>query len=394
MGIFVVALIIAKIAWTSNPLVLFYSMSITLFLGATVGLAIGYEHVPPDQNFTPSVSILIPVYNESWRTLRRVISSALKVEYEGEKEVIVVDDGSTNGVSKKLKGLKGVKIIAFQTNRGNKFARAEGIKNAKGEIIIFIDSDTTLRRNSISHIVVPFKHKSVGAVSGHLRVKNPTKSLTTKLQDGWYYTNFRVFRGAEDRIRFVSCCPGAFSAYRRKVIKPQVMDEWLYGKFMGLEVTAGVDRALTNLVLRNHDVVYQSSAVADTVVPQNWKRFVKQQIRWTKSWIRETLFLCTFAFKKGARSLFFYSSAILHLLNYAILFFSFFILPFMIGVPFYPIFYLGGTTAAGVVYALFCRKETRLWKWRAIFPVFYALIILPIFFFSLVTMRNAGWGTR
>lgn len=387
-------LIIGKIAWTPNPLVLFYSISATLFLGATVGLAIGYNHVPPDQNFTPSVSIVIPVYNESWRTLKGVISSALKTKYRGEKEVIVVDDGSTNGISEKLRRLRGVKTIIFQTNKGNKFARAEGIKNARGEIIVFMDSDTMLRREAISHIVAPFKHRSVGAVSGHLKVKNPTKSLMAKLQDGWYYTNFRVFRGAEDRVRFVSCCPGAFSAYRRNVITPQVMDEWLYGKFMGLEVTAGVDRALTNLVLRNHDVVYQSSAVADTVVPHTWKRFINQQIRWTKSWIRETLLLCTFAFKKGARSLFFYSSAILHLLNYCILFFSFFVLPFMIGVPFYPIFYLAGATTAGVIYALFCRKETRLWKWRAVFPAFYTLIILPIFFFSLVTLRNGEWGTR
>jgi len=391
---FLISVIIWKIAWTPNPFVLLYSIFVTLFLGATIALALGYQHVSPNLKFTPSVSIVVPVYNENWRTLKKVISSALKTRYPGKKEVIVVDDGSTNGISEKLKKMKGIKSIIFQKNRGNKFARAEGIKNASGEIIVFIDSDTMLHRDSILHIVAPFKHKSVGAVSGHLRVKDPHRTLMTKLQDGWYYTNFRVFRGAEDRMRFVSCCPGAFSAYRKSVITPAVMKEWLYGKFLGLEVTAGVDRALTNLVLRTHDVVYQSSAIAYTVVPSNWKKFIKQQIRWTKSWIRETLYLSTFAFKKGTRSLFFYASASLHLMNYGFLFFSLFILPFLTGLPFYPVFYLTGTMLAGGVYALFCRKETRLWKWRAVFPALYALIILPIFIFSLLTLKDASWGTR
>jgi hyaluronan synthase len=389
---YIAVLVVYKLFFIINPVFLLYSIWMGLFFGTTILLALFYDSVSLGQNFTPSVSIVIPTYNEKWMILKGTIMSSLKAEYRGKKEVIVVDDGSTNGTSKKLRNLRGIKLISFLGNRGNKFARAEGIKRAKGEIVIFMDSDTIIEKDAIPLIVAPFENKSMGAVSGHLKVRN-AKSLLTKLQEGWYFTSFRVFRGAESAINCVTCCPGAFSAYRREFITPEIIDNWLYGRVIGLEVTSGVDRALTNLVLRNHDVFYQFSAKGRTEVPTTWVKFLKQQVRWTKSWIRETLFLLSIAYKKGKRSMFFYSSAILHFLNYGVIFFSLVIAPILHS-PIYPLIYLASLAIAGFVYALFCRTQVTSWKLRTVFPIIYALITLPVLTYSLLTLRSKGWGTR
>lgn len=400
LAIFIVSLVFLKYHRINNTFFLFYSLTMVLSIGITISMALGYKSFPIDMDYsngggghTPFVSILIPTYNERWKNLRRTILSALEADYP-MKEVIVIDDGSTNDTREKLRGMNGFKLISFRKNRGNKFARAEGIKRAKGEFVIFMDSDTMIEKDAIENIIAPFRDPEVGAVSGHLTVENSKQSALTKMQDGWYFTGFRIYRGIESRLGFVSCCPGAFSAYRRSAITPEVFDEWLYGKFMGLEVSAGVDRALTNLVLRNYKSVYQSTARAKTAVPVGWREFLRQQIRWAKSWIRETIFLSTFAYKKGARSFFFYLTMIFRFLNYIILTFFLIITPFLLREPFLSILYLLGLTLGGFIYALVCRKETSLWKWRIIFPIALGTLSLPIFIYSALTIKNSGWMTR
>jgi len=392
----VAVLVALKFLWLSNPAILAYSVSVTLFLGATVALALRYEETPMN-SYRPTVSVIIPAYNEELRVLELVVRSALGAEYpEGKKEVIVVDDGSTNGSVKALDGMDGdgVRVISTGRNLGNKFARAEGIRASRGEILVFIDSDTLLRGDSILRIVAPFVDERVGSVSGHLRVNNWGENALTKLQEGWYYTSFRAYRGAESGLGLVTCCPGAFSAHRRSAITEEVLAEWLYGRFMGLEVSAGTDRALTNLVIRSYDSRYQYSAVGDTEVPDKWGKFLRQQVRWTKSWIRETFYLMAFAYRKGTRSLFFYCSAILHLANYVVLAYLLIAAPLLYGRILGAALYMLGLTIPGLVYALLSKGRIHEWRLRVIFPLVYAVTSLPIFAYSLATIWRKGWGTR
>ena len=88
-----------------------------------------------------TVSVIIPTFNRC-SPLKNAIESVLAQTFQ-DFEIIVVNDGSTDQTSKYLSTLKDrrFRYIEFETNRGGSFARNEGIKQAKGEYIAFLDDD-------------------------------------------------------------------------------------------------------------------------------------------------------------------------------------------------------------------------------------------------------------
>ena len=119
-----------------NPALFLYAIGTSTVLGLVLILSVNYKTVPVDPNYQPKVSIILAVYNEPLEILKQVVSSAQKVDYPREKkEIIIVDDGSANDSTKQLSKLVDpdeVKIIYFERNRGNKFARMEGIRAFNG----------------------------------------------------------------------------------------------------------------------------------------------------------------------------------------------------------------------------------------------------------------------
>ncbi len=396
----ILLLLIYRLTHLYNPALFIYAIGTSIVLGLVLTLSVKYKTVAIDPSYQPKVSIVLAVFNEPLDVLKRVVESTQNATYpKDKKEIVIVDDGSANDSVKQLSKLvdpNEVKIIMFEKNQGNKFARMAGIRASTGEIMVFLDSDTILEKDSILNIVAPFKNPKVGSVSGHLQVENWSKNILTKFQEVWYFIGFRVYRGAESELGMVSCCAGAFSAHRRAAITAEIENEWLYGKFMGLEVTAGVDRAITNLIIREgYEAVYQMDAVARTEVPDTARKFLKQQVRWTKSWIRETLYMMTFAYKRKSKSVFFYLSTLTHFVNYAFLTFMLFICPFVIPDGWIgTVFYIFSLSLLGLLYALYARKYTHAWTSRVTFQLIFSLISVPIFIYSLLTLKDKKWGTR
>lgn len=136
------------------------------------------------QNLNPSakprVSVIIPTYNGA-RTLGRAISSVLNQTY-GDFELIIVDDGSTDGTSAVVNAIHGdrVKYIRHRVNKGVSAARNTGINEAKGELIGFLDSDDEWLPNKLQKQVDKFDSASarVGLVYGSfLIVDDKTKAV-------------------------------------------------------------------------------------------------------------------------------------------------------------------------------------------------------------------------
>lgn len=88
---------------------------------------------------TPLVSVIVPVYNGA-KYIQKAIESILSQTYR-HYEIIVVDDGSTDGTREKLERYQNKICYLFQQNQGSAAARNTGIKLAKGELIAFLDSD-------------------------------------------------------------------------------------------------------------------------------------------------------------------------------------------------------------------------------------------------------------
>ena len=174
---------------------------------------------------------------------------------------------------------------------------AAGIRASDADVLCFVDSDSTLAPNALQEIVRPFADPRVAIVTGHADVLNRGENLLTRLQQVRYYVAFRVVKAAESVFGAVSCASGCFSAYRREPLL-EVLEDWEHQRFLGREATFGDDRALTNALLRNWRVVYQSTATCETIVPATMRRFLVQQVRWKKSWTRESIAAARFFWRK------------------------------------------------------------------------------------------------
>lgn len=118
----------------------------------------------------PTVSVIIPVYNEA-RILREKLKNIHEVEYQkGQIEFLVGSDGSTDETNDILLEEKSphIQCIFFSTRRGKAAVLNDLIFKAKGEIIVFSDSNTFYTSRTVVNLVTPFSDPRVGAVCGEL----------------------------------------------------------------------------------------------------------------------------------------------------------------------------------------------------------------------------------
>lgn len=350
----------------------------------------------------PSVSFVIAAKNEE-DSIYKTIVTCMESDYPAPLECISVDDGSTDGTRKEMERAavwyrgsnKKVRVIGFDKNRGKREAMAEGILSAVGEVVVFVDSDSFLEKPAVKHIVEHFlEDKKVGAVSGSSGVENADTNSLTKMQSARYGISFDIFKACESVFGVVTCCPGCFSAYRRNALL-KVLSKWRNQTFMGTKSTFGDDRSLTNYILRTWKVIYCQKARAVTIVPDTYRKFLKQQLRWKKSWIREGLAAATFIWKKNIiASLSFYTNLLLPIFSPFIVFSALIIQPVFYGR--WPVVFLVGVTAMSALYGVyyFLQSGNRYWGYVVLFTMMYTSIMVWQMPYALFRLRDTRWGTR
>lgn len=116
------------------------------------------------------LSVIIPTYNQ-YSLLERSLSSLFKQNYALSKyEIIVVDDNSNDNteqmLKKYLKKYSNLLVIKNKINRGSGYARTLGINQAKGNVLVFTDSDCILPEDWLKKIAERFENKDVVCVQG------------------------------------------------------------------------------------------------------------------------------------------------------------------------------------------------------------------------------------
>lgn len=392
-----------------NKWLYLYSIITAFFLMSRYLFGALYHPKKVDPDFTPGVTIIIPCFNEE-KWIQRTIQSCINQNYPADKlEVIVVDDRSTDDSVEKIKEIIGrltqsederynikerISYMVQPENAGKREALAAGVKVAKHEYVVFVDSDSFLDPFAIRNLVQPFKDPKMAGVTGRTDVANTYTNSLTKIQSVRYYIAFRIMKAAESYFHCVTCLSGPLSCYKKELVE-KYLDQWLNQTFLGQKATFGDDRSLTNLMLRHHRTYYQDTAVCSTIVPNDNKVFLKQQMRWKRSWLRESFTAGTFIWRKEPfAAVFFYVGLCVPILAPVVVIYNLIYVP-MTTFAFPTTFMVGMLMMAMMMSAaqLFLRKSTT-WIFGFLFCLYYEAVLLWQMPIAILTFWKSTWGTR
>ena len=383
-----------------------YSLAVSLYIISRFLLAHFYEphEAAFDPDYAPTVTFAVPAKNEG-QNIRETIMRIARSEYPKDRfDVIAINDGSTDQTLREMLAAKReaeqdygvhVEVVDWKVNRGKREGMAECVRLAKNEIVVFIDSDSFVRPDTLGELTKYFVNPKVAAVAGHAYVANADENLITKMQSARYFVAFKAYKAAESLFGSVTCCSGCCSAYRRSDVM-EVLDTWLNQSFLGVKCTYGDDRSLTNYLLnRGKIALFSPTAISYTFVPATFRQFMKQQLRWKKSWVRESVKAGTFIWKRHpVMSFSFYLGIILPLLAPVIVFRALIWFPIATGV--FPLYYLFGLVLMAMIYGLYYYIYTkdRNWIFGSLFAVFYTLVLIWQLPWAILNLRDSSWGTR
>ena len=218
---------------------------------------------------TDPVTIVVPAYNESAgieAAVRSLVASDHPVE------VIVVDDGSTDGTADLVEslGLPGVRVIR-QHNAGKPAALNAGIAAASHELVVMVDGDTVFDPDAVRMLVQPFADPGIGAVSGNAKVGN-RHGVLGRWQHIEYVVGFNLDRRLFDLARCMPTVPGAIGAFRRSaLLRVGGVSEDTLAEDTDLTIALGRD---------NWRIVYEERAKAWTEAPATLGALWRQRYRW------------------------------------------------------------------------------------------------------------------
>lgn len=268
-----------------EPIGLLLLMPVTaLTFWALIGRALyAYElrlrPVPSLWKYHPMVSVLIPAYNEQGAigaTIRSADRAA--AHYPGAVEIIVGNDGSTDGTSaaawKVVNNLRHAKGKVVDLPHGGKASALNGaIRVAEGEIVLRLDADTRLSPDyGFSEMVPHFADSEVGGVQG-LILPLQREGWTRKLRMLEIVWNHLFLRRAFYGTRTAQVVDGAFCAFRRSDI--MAAGGWVAWNGEDTEITQRLQRS-------GFRFRYETRAVAYEDVPANYRQLKKQRVRWTR----------------------------------------------------------------------------------------------------------------
>ena len=391
-----------------NKWLYLYSIIAAVFLISRYILGMLYKPVPIDIDYTPGVTIIIPCFNEE-KWIDRTILSCINQDYPIDKlEVIVVDDCSNDKSVEKIKETlerlnteaerfdvrNRLKYFVQERNSGKRAALSRGVKESKHDLVVFVDSDSFLDPFAIRNLVPPFKDPKMGGVAGRTDVANTYTDVLTKMQSVRYYIAFRIMKAAEAYFDSVTCLSGPLSCYRKQLVIDN-MDGWLNQKFLGEKATFGDDRSMTNFVLNGYRTSYQDTAICSTIVPNKYKVFLKQQMRWKRSWLRESILAGKFMWKKEPfMSVLFYIGVLVPVAAPVVVIYNLVYVPITHRI--FPTTFLIGLSMMALMmsFAQMFLRKSKTWIFGVVFCIYYEAILLWQMPIAWVTFWKSTWGTR
>jgi len=270
------------------PFVLFFEVPVYLMVLLGIlkyGLIRMSEKYTQDRNY-PFVSCIITCYNEK-EGVKRTIQTLAEQLYPGPIQIIAVVDGAEKN-KETYEAAKSMEKVVSQMPKRSLFVLPKwkrggrvsslnsGLIFAKGEIVMALDGDTSFDNNMVERATRHFEDPDVAAVSGSLKVRNIRKSLVTRLQAIEYFFSIQASRTGLSAFNIINNISGAFGVFRKKMLKT-VMG-WGTGSAEDLDLTLRLKNYFGRH--KNMKIVFDPEAVGLTDVPETFKDFFKQRLRW------------------------------------------------------------------------------------------------------------------
>lgn len=226
-------------------------------------------------------SVIVPCFNEE-ETVDGTIDSLLALDYPKDKlEILIIDDGSTDGTWKHIqKYKKNPQIRIYKKINGGKHTALNfGITKTKGEIIGCLDADSFVEKSALMNMMAYFKDKKTMAVTPSVRVFNP-RNLLQRMQWSEYTLGIliaKLFSYADA----VLVMPGPFSMFRKNVFK-------MVGNYKKAHQTEDMEITL-RLHRRNLKIRNSHKSIVYTTAPKTIKTLYKQRLRWNFGFIKNAV---------------------------------------------------------------------------------------------------------
>ncbi|MBP2444249.1 chitooligosaccharide synthase NodC [Rhizobium leguminosarum] len=363
--------------------------------------ALAAEQLEPagEASALPSVDIIIPSFNEKPRALSNCLASLANQDYPGVLRFYVVDDGSRDRdavVEQQIvyAGDARFEFIVLPRNIGKRKAQIAAISRSCGDLILNVDSDTTLASDVVSKLSKKMRDPAVGAVMGQLIASNQRDTWLTRLIDMEYWLACNEERAAQGRFGAVMCCCGPCAMYRRSAFL-MLLDQYETQLYRGKPSDFGEDRHLTILMLSaGFRTEYVPTAIAATIVPDGMSAYLRQQLRWARSTFRDTLlglhllksmnwYLTLDIIGQNAGPLLLALSVLTGIAQFV-----------LIGsVPWWVIATIGSMTMIRCCVAAYRARQLRFLGF-AVHTLVNVFLLLPLKAYALCTLSNSDWLSR
>jgi len=254
-----------------------------------------FMQVKRDINRTPTVAVIIPTYNEGQPVYEAIKSVALSKYPKDKLSIYPQDDGSKDDsygwIMKASYDFPNVFPQENGENLGKTLTYIKGLDRSESDIVLIIDSDTTVAPEAINKIMANFADPRIGVVGAVCGTANPNHNILTAIQTQLYFFGQRLVKVAESHFQGVAVIGGYALAVRRQVLlelKPHILNR----NWFGVIVKDGEDRFITHLaLLRGWNTYVEQRAEIRTFAMDTYPKYFGQQLRWKRSLIRTFLWV-------------------------------------------------------------------------------------------------------
>jgi len=252
------------------------------FLNAHLLLSLLIDRPPklPELDRLPSVTVLVAAWNERG-SLPETVRAFSRQRYPGHCELLIVDDGSTDGTVEALDAVldlvPGVRIVTA-SHGGKAAALNVGLALVRTPVVVTMDADTCLHKEALRRLVTRLvtAPPDTAAVAGMVLARNSRANLLTRMQEWDYFLAMASVKRQQALYQGTLVAQGAFSAYKTEALR----------EASGWPACIGEDIVLTwALQKAGFRIGFEPSAMAFTTVPITWRGFVRQRRRWARGMI-------------------------------------------------------------------------------------------------------------